>query len=333
MSDEAVRPSSGVLDVMVHVVGMAVYLVGLWLYIQVFGLPKQAIEVVICIWLGTVAWDVRRPVREHLLFLKDWWPPFVVFLAYLYSRGLSDDLGVFSVHVTEPIKFDKWLFGGTLPTEWLQHHLCGNPCERSMAPRWYDVVLTTVYYSHFFAALAVAAFLWKRNRPQWVRYMRRYLTVISLAVVCFVVYPMAPPWMASRDGYIGEVHRITGRGWFDLGSSHGSGGTTQQHVSAVGNQVAAMPSLHAGLAILVALWGITQLRSRWRWALLLYPAAMMLMLVYYAEHYVLDEIAGAALVAGTMVGWSAWERRRAAAAAAEPGAPDAEPELDAAGAG
>ena len=329
MSDEAVRPGFGALDAVVHVVGMAVYAVGLWLYIQVFGLPKQAIEVVICIWLGTVAWDVRRPVREHVAFLRDWWPPFVVFLAYLYSRGLSDDLGVFSVHVTEPIEFDRWLFGGTLPTEWLQAHLCGTPCERSMPPRWYDVVLTTVYYSHFFAALAVGAFLWKRNRPEWVRYMRRYLTVISLAVVCFVVYPMAPPWMASRDGYIGEVHRITGRGWYDLASSHGSGGTAQQHVSAVGNQVAAMPSLHAGLAILVALWGITRLRSHWRWALLLYPAAMMFMLVYYAEHYVIDEIAGAVLVAGTMVGWSAWERRRPAAVSE----PEPETELDAAGAG
>ena len=331
MSDEAVRPDVGAVDVLVRVAGMVVYAVALWVYIGVFGLPKQATEVVVCIWLATVAWDVRRPVREHLLFLRDWWPPFVVFLAYLYSRGLSDDLGIFSIHVTEPIRFDRWLFGGTLPTEYLQAHLCGTPCDRSLPPRWYDVVLTTVYYSHFFAALGVAAFLWKRNRSNWVRFMRRYLTVISAAVVCFVVYPMAPPWMASRDGYIGEVHRITGRGWFDLASKHGSGTTAQQQVSAVGNQVAAMPSLHAGLAILVAWWGISHLRSRWRWTLLLYPAAMMFMLVYYAEHYVLDEIAGGVLVALVMAGWGLWERRRPVVeAVAEP---EAEPELDTAGAG
>ncbi|KAA1419399.1 inositol phosphorylceramide synthase [Nocardioides humilatus] len=311
MSEEAVRPNVGALDLTVRIAGMVAYAVGLWFYIQVFGLPKQAIEVVICIWLGTVAWDVRRPVREHLIFLRDWWPPFVVFLAYLYSRGLSDDLGIFSVHVTAPADGDRWLFGGTLPTEFLQQHLCGSPCDRSMSPRWYDVALTTVYYSHFFAALGVGAFLWKRNRPAWVRYMRRYLTVISVGVICFVVYPAAPPWMASRDGAIPEdVNRITGRGWFDLASKHGSGGTAQQHVSAVGNQVAAMPSLHAALAILVALWGVTHLRSHWRWVLLLYPAAMMFMLVYYAEHYVVDEIAGALLVVVVMAGWTLWERSR-----------------------
>jgi len=320
MAEEVLLPARRVVDGP-RAAGVVAYVGGLTAYMYFFGLPKQAVEVVGCIYLGTVSWDVRRPVREHVTFLRDWWPPFVVFLVYLYSRGLSDDLGIFSVHVTEPVEADRWLFGGTLPTEYLQAHLCGIPCERSMPPRWYDVVLTTVYYSHFFAALGVAAYLWKRNRPQWVRYMRRYLLIISSAVVCFVVYPMAPPWMASRDGYITEhVSRITGRGWFDLGKA--AGGTAHQHVSAVGNQVAAMPSLHAGLALFVAWWGIGRLRGGLRWLLLLYPLAMSFMLVYYAEHYVVDALAGALMVAVVMGGCALWERRRPA--------PEAEPEDEAA---
>src|SRR5436190_21153356 len=99
MTVEAVRPALRTVDV-VRVAGVFAYVVGLVVYIHHFGLPKQATEVVACIWLGTVAWDVRRPVREHLVFLRDWWPPFAVFLVYLYSRGISDDLGWFSVHVT-----------------------------------------------------------------------------------------------------------------------------------------------------------------------------------------------------------------------------------------
>lgn len=305
---EEVLPAGRVIDLR-RAAGVLAYVGGLTAYIYVLGLPKQAIEVAGWIGLGTVAWDVRRPVREHLRFLRDWWPPFAVFVVYLYSRGLSDDLGIFSVHVTEPIEAERWLFGGVLPTEYLQAHLCGVPCERSMPPQWYDVVLTTVYYSHFFAALGVAAYLWKRNRPQWVRYMRRYLLIISSAVVCYVVYPMAPPWMASRDGYITEdISRITGRGWFDLGKA--TSGTAHQSVSAVGNQVAAMPSLHAGLAIFVAWWGITRLSGPRRWLLLLYPLAMSFMLVYYAEHYVIDAIAGAVLVAAAMGACALWERRR-----------------------
>jgi hypothetical protein len=309
MTAEAVRPGLRRVDA-ARVAGIVVYVAGLVLYIYFGGPPRQGYQVVIVLWLATVAWDVRRPVAEHLHFLRDWWPPFAVLLVYLYSRGVSDDLGWFSVHFSEPVDADRWLFGGTLPTEYLQEHLCGVPCRQSMTPAWYDVALTTVYYSHFFAALAIGAVLWKRNRDEWVHYMRRYLTIISLSVICFLVYPMAPPWMAARDGYLtDDVSRITGRGWFDLTVS-GSGSTAQQNVSAIGNQVAAMPSLHAALAIFIAWWVVTRFGSRWRWTVLLYPASMMFALVYYAEHYVVDEIAGGLLVGGVMLGWTRWERWR-----------------------
>jgi hypothetical protein len=283
-----------------------VYAVALAAYVATFGLPKQSIAAVAWIWLGVVAWDIRRPWRAHLAFARDWWPPLALLTVYLYSRGLADELGV-AVHVTEPITADRWLFGGTLPTAFLQEHLCGVPCERAMPPHWYDVLLTTVYYSHFFAALVVAAVLWVRDRPGWVGYMRRYLSLTILALAVYVLYPMAPPWMASRDGYLTpDISRITGRGWFDFGSSG-----VHQRLSAAGNQVAAMPSLHAALAMLVAVYLITRLRTGWRWLLLLYPAAMGFMLVYYAEHYVVDIIAGWAAVAAVMMGASWWEARRA----------------------
>ncbi|MFJ9315706.1 phosphatase PAP2 family protein [Pimelobacter simplex] len=314
---EAVRADLPRVDV-VRVLGALAFVVGLVVYMQVEGLPRQGYQVVLILWLATVAWDVRRPVREHLAFLRDWWPPFVVLLFYLYSRGVSDDLGIFSVHFTEPIEVDRWLFGGTLPTQFLQEHLCGVPCRQSLAPRWYDVVLTTVYYSHFFAALAIGAVLWKRKRDEWIYFMRRYLVIISLSVICYVLYPMAPPWMAARDGYLtDDVARITGRGWFDLTASAGSTTTAHQNVSTIGNQVAAMPSLHSALAIFIAWWVIARFASPWRWTVLLYPASMLFSLVYYAEHYVIDEIAGALLVVIVMAGWGWWDRRRAARSPAD----------------
>ena len=296
-------------SIRLRVISLLVYVAALTTYITLVGLPKQSWAAVAWLWLATIAWDVRKPVLQHLTFLRDWWMPMALLMIYLYSRGISDDLGFVNVHVTAPIDADRWLFGGTLPTEWLQAHMCGVPCERASEPAWYDVALTTVYYSHFFAALSIAAYLWMRDRPEWIRYMRRYLTLTFTALVIYIVYPMAPPWMASRDGFITEdISRITGRGWFDFGRSGGGG--AHQQFSAVGNQVAAMPSLHAGLAILVAVYLITRLRSPWRWLMVLYPIAMSFMLVYYAEHYVVDIIAGGICVAVVMVGWSIWERRQ-----------------------
>jgi len=307
---EVAQPSARSVDVM-RLAGVLVFVAGLVVYMQFNGLPRQGYQVVIIVWLATVAWDVRRPVREHLRFLRDWWPPFAILYLYLYSRGVSDDLGFTTVHFSEPIEVDRWLFGGTLPTEWLQAHLCGVPCRQSIPPEWYDVVLTTVYYSHFFSALAIAGLLWKPNRPEWIYFMRRYLGIMLLSVIGYILYPMAPPWMAARDGYMTDnVQRVTGRGWFDLTASKSATETAHQHISNVGNQVAAMPSLHSALAIFIAWWVILRFAHPWRWAVLLYPAAMLFSLVYFAEHYVIDEIAGALLVVVVMAGWAWWDRWR-----------------------
>lgn len=291
----------------VRVVGMLVYLAALAAWVVVVGLPKQTITAFAWIWLATIAWNIRAPWRSHLAFPRDWWPPLVVLTVYLLSRGLADDLGVSVVHLTQPVAVDRWLFGGTLPTAYLQAELCGVPCDPSSPPRWYDVALTTVYYSHFFVAIITAGVLWVRDRPAWVAFMRRYLSLSIAALVVFVAYPMAPPWMAARDGVIsGDVARITGRGWWDL--NHAG---FHQRLAAFGNPVAAMPSLHAAVAFFVAWWWITRLRRRARWLLVLYPVAMSFMLVYYAEHYVIDILAGLAL-AGIVLGACAWwDRQRA----------------------
>jgi membrane-associated phospholipid phosphatase len=59
--------------------------------------------------------------------------------------------------------------------------------------------------------------------------------------------------------------------------------------------VAAMPSLHLATSLLIAMLGIRWLHSRWRWLLLTYPVAMGMTLVYCAEHYIMDLLAGVVL--------------------------------------
>ena len=112
--------------------------------------------------------------------------------------------------------------------------------------------------------------------------------------------------MASRDGYLPEVARITGRGWSEIDLHRQT-----MVLFGMANKVAAMPSLHAGIAFLVAYYGIWRLRTPWRWLLVLYPLAMSLALVYFAEHYVLDVLVGGLVAALVMVGCSLWERRSA----------------------
>jgi membrane-associated phospholipid phosphatase len=294
-----------------RLLAMTVFAVLLATYSDVLGIPNDTISVFVWLWFGTIAWHIEAPWPYHLRFVRDWSIPMVGLVVYFYSRGLTDNLGLASVHYTMPIRFDEWLsslFGGghTLPTERLQHALCGDPCLRSSPPRWYDVLFTTVYASHFLTGLTIAAVLWVRKREEWLRWMRRYLAINFGALVVYILYPMAPPWMASEDGYIhGAIPRLTGRGWRDLGL-----GRFDLVLQGVGNPVAAMPSLHAGITFLVAMYGIWRLRTPLRFLLVLYPLAMCTTLVYYGEHYVVDVLAGAVLAGLVMVGCGLWERAR-----------------------
>jgi membrane-associated phospholipid phosphatase len=285
---------------------MTVYAVLLLAWSWFVGIPNDPIGVCIWIWFATIAWNIEAPRESHLEFWRDWWRPILLMVVYWLVRGIADNIGL-SPHYSMPVRFDEWVGGGTAPTVRLQEAWCGDQCSSSTPPRWWDVVLTTVYASHFLTALTLAGVLWLRNRLEWTRWMRRYLTILFAGLTIYVLYPMAPPWMAARDGYLPEVHRITSRGWSEIDLHRQT-----MVMFGMGNKVAAMPSLHAGIACLVALYGISKLSSSWRWLLLLYPAAMSLALVYFAEHYVVDVLAGAVLAGLVMIGCARWERRRAA---------------------
>ena len=107
----------------------------------------------------------------------------------------------------------------------------------------------------------------------------RHAARSSRLVLIYIVYPMAPPWMASRDGYLGEVHRITSRGWSEIDLHRqtmvlfGMGNKVRRDaVPARRHRVPASPSASSrGCA------------RPWRWLVLLYPLAMSLALVYFGR--------------------------------------------------
>ena len=94
-------------------------------------------------------------------------------------------------------------------------------------------------------------------------------------------------------------------GWADIGLSR-----VNVILDGVGNPVAAMPSLHAGIALMVAVYAVQRLRSPYRWLLLVYPMLMALALVDFGEHYVIDILAGWLLAGIVLIGCHRWERNQ-----------------------
>lgn len=305
---EAIRPAT-LPDIRrtrpwARALAIAVYVALLVLVVAVRGIPSDTVQIFLWLWLATIAWNVEAPPATHLAFLRDWWIPLALLIAYFYSRGLADEVIGVSVSWQMPITVDEWLGGGELPTILLQEAWCADPCPAS-DPRWYDLLFTLTYTSHFLVGLTLAMVLWLRNRVEWKKWMRRYVGLNLTGLFVYITYPMAPPWMAADEGLVGEVHRITSRGWSETGLSR-----YHAVLTGVGNPVAAMPSLHAGTAFLVAFYAMYKIHSRWSWLFLLYPLTMSVGLVYDGEHYVIDIIAGAALAYAVHAGSLWWERIR-----------------------
>ncbi|WP_051062481.1 phosphatase PAP2 family protein [Ilumatobacter nonamiensis] len=270
--------------------------------------------------------SVGRPAHEWWRTARDLGFFVAMWLAYDESRGIADGLGM-PVQVESVRNIDRFLFFGTDGVVWLQ--------ERFLAPvgtvRWYDVIAAFVYYSHFVLPPLVMAVLWLTNRDQWIRYMRRFATVILIGCVGFILFPTAPPWMAAGgvngSGYafdaLPPVRRPTGNGWRHIG--------LESFVEAwdVGrdwaNEVAAMPSLHSAYALFVVVFFWPKIRPvGLRYLALLYPFSMAVALMYFGEHYFADALAGWATVGVSFLIWNRIERRWDATAPVPAGEPTLE---------
>jgi membrane-associated phospholipid phosphatase len=117
----------------------------------------------------------------------------------------------------------------------------------------------------------------------------------------------------SRPGAHQFVERISTRGWGTLHLQ--SAGALVNSGQASVNLVAAIPSLHAGLTAMIAVFLWRRVKRCWRPLLVAYVLAMAFTLVYSAEHFVVDVLLGWALAAIVLlvIGGleSAWSRRRA----------------------
>ena len=270
------------------------------------GVPTARTKLMFIIVVGLAIHSIGRGQRKLFRVVLDWLPFTAVLMVYDISRGLATSVDM-PLHESDIVTAEKWLFGGNIPTVWLQDHFYDPGVVH-----WYDAAATLVYTTHFLATPVLAAVLWIRNRQLWVAYISRVIALAFAGLVTYVLFPEAPPWMAARDHLIDPVSRLSARGWIWLhaGNVHELLENAQADGS---NPVAAMPSLHTAFATLVALFLVARIRSRLRYLLWLYPAAMGTVLVYTGEHYVLDILAGVAyaLAIHYAVGrWEAARRRR-----------------------
>lgn len=235
--------------------------------------------------------------------VRDWLPLLAVLFAYDLLRGLADEVGgalfglptwrsnlgnlleVSRAHLTEPLAVDKALFGGTVPTIWLQQRFF----DVGQA-HWYDRIAVPVYLSHFLVSLALAIVLWCVSYRMFRRYLATFVTLTLVTLATYLFYPAAPPWMAGLNNKLPEVHRVVQETLSLLGGT--TVNSAVERGSAYSNPVAAMPSLHAAIPMMLLLFFWPEVGRRGRALLALYTGLMAITLVYGGEHYVTDVLVG-----------------------------------------
>lgn len=162
--------------------------------------------------------------------------------------------------------------------------------------------------------------------PNVYRPARNALVLTNLVgLAVFFVLPVMPPRLLPSEGFIDSV------------ANAGFGTTHSPPIAA--DQYAAMPSLHVGWAVWVALVVMALLqRYRIRWIALLHPVTTSVVVVVTANHYILDVVAGIVVAMATLLATGlVWARNGTPYAAGQlirrerptPEPPDAPPVKDA----
>ncbi|ROZ99300.1 phosphatase PAP2 family protein [Gordonia sp. OPL2] len=288
--------------------------------IAVNGVAFDRTQLIVLLCLGMLAATIGR--RRAISVIIDWLPFALILILYDWTRDVARIVDMPTQwHLAADV--DHWLFGVN-PTVWLQEHL------KEASPPWWEVVTSVIYMSYFIVPYAVAAVLWLKDRSAWRRYAACFVATTFLALVGYTLVPAAPPWAAARctaeqvvdhprepqcmayegavagGGILGEVtptnpdaqpyvERISARGWNFLNIHAAS--TLVEVGQGKANLVAAIPSLHAGLTMLLALFMWPRVKALGKTLFMGYALAMAFTLVYTAEHYVFDIILGWGLAA------------------------------------
>ncbi|MFI5767527.1 bifunctional glycosyltransferase 87/phosphatase PAP2 family protein [Streptomyces sp. NPDC051658] len=203
----------------------------------------------------------------------------VVYSAYSHVRlAATADRATAEHHGRQIHSIEQWLHIDI--EHWANHAVVNIGWLRG----FFDYYYVTF---HFIVPLVILGVLYVR-RPADYRWARSTIGFATLlALVGFWLCPLAPPRLMPGLGFIDTVHGVQDFAKPDYGS-----------LTAMTNQYAAMPSLHFGWSLWCGVVIVMLAPKAWMKALgLLHPLFTVSAIVATANHWVLDAVGGAAVVA------------------------------------
>ncbi|MCD9200162.1 phosphatase PAP2 family protein [Aeromicrobium wangtongii] len=235
-----------------------------------------------------------RGLQEIALLASLW-------IFYSLSRLVAaDDLVAARGRAADVVHIERYVH---LDIEaWLNNAL--TPVTQIAVPMsfWYATL-------HYVVTPAVLAFIYFRHRSEYTRVRNAIVIGSAIGLACYLAFPTAPPRLMPGTEYLDALAHTASFGWWGGDASAPAG------LGHITNELAAMPSLHVGWTVWVA-WAVWRHTNRAGKILAsLYVAGTTFVVVATGNHWVLDAVAGAAVVVLGIVasGRIAASRRRQSA--------------------
>ena len=172
-------------------------------------------------------------------------------------------------------------------------HIYVEPCIQAMASHFHALVefMDWFYGSvHMPATILVLVWIYLYRHETFVFFRNVFLTMNLLAMTVFALLPVAPPRLVPTSGVVDTLYLYST-------SNYRSG-----VLSFVTDQYAALPSLHIGYALFLSLAVFLLTTNRLARVLAaVYPVIVLAAILITGNHYLLDAVAGAVVLAVAFV--------------------------------
>lgn len=220
-----------------------------------------------------------------------WWREVIYILAFyfLYSfvRNLQGTIGKARRNADHVISLEKAL--GLYQEHGVQHWFGLHPGADFPHLHWHTFIqFWNVFYgtAHFIVTIVAIIWLFKAHPERYPLWRNTLAITTALALVGFTFFPLMPPRLVGA-GFVDTLDKIGGLWSFESGPVH-----------SVSNQYAAMPSLHFAWSSWCAFVFLPSLKRPWARALAIsYPFMTLFAIVVTANHYILDAVGGATVLA------------------------------------
>ena len=193
-----------------------------------------------------------------------------------------------TVHIADLYNLEKHIFGindnGILvtPNEYWKLH----------SKTAIDVITGIFYLCWIPVPLGFAAFLFFKNKRQFLYFSLTFVLVNLLGFVVYYTFPAAPPWYIQYHGFAFTpltAGNTAGLARFD---AYFHAGIFKSIYTKGSNVFAAMPSLHSSYPVIVVYYGIKNRLGLVNIVFGIVMVGIWFTAVYASHHYVLDVLAG-----------------------------------------